>query len=513
MNSEKQEIHSALFWCCTGLFVLFGAYQAYLTTAWGAGLTTDSLSYLQGARSILKNGDLSGLGSHWPPLYFLLISLSISLFQDPLAAIRWLQILTMAANVLLVAFVLYKATGRSLVASFTGTVVFITSKTVLWVHCMAWSEAFFCLLALAGVYFLAEYIREQEKIFLLVVSACFIGLAFVTRYVGITLIATGIAALLLWDRKKIFHRIGISIFFGFISSVPMLVWMIRNLLINQAATDRDFIFHPVPMQKIAFGLRLLSRWLFLPENSPILLLGVCFLLLAGYIYSLKILSGKEYDWNRMLEICFIFVVIYLGFILFSISFFDAHTPLDQRILYPVYVFFFVGVILLYDRLSKITQFNKLSIFIPILLLFISFKQYSGQQFFIYNAIENGLGFSSRQWVQSDILHWLKNIPPTTVIYTNGPDPITIYTDRKSIMIPLHTYPVNKKKNLKFDAEIDKMKEDLINNNGVIVYFYSITWRWYLPTLEELKKKMALNVVYQGKDGIAVSVHPPTVQDK
>jgi len=513
MDSKTKDNHTAFYWCCTIIFTLFACYQTYLATAWGAGLTTDSLSYLEGARSILKNGDLSGLGSHWPPLYFLLIALCSSLVHDLLAATKWLQIVTMAVNVLLLAFILYKVTEKSLIASFIGTIIFATSSSVLLIHSMAWTEAFFCLLALLGFYFLAEYIQRKEKIYFLVVSACFIGLAFMTRYAGITLILTAVTALFLWGRKKNNQRIVICIFFSLISSMPMLLWMVRNMLVDNVATDRVFVFHPVPMQKILFGLSVLSSWLCLPEKYPVLLLGISLLLLVGYSYSLKALSGKKRSLNRLLEISFIFVLIYILFIVFSISFFDAHTPLDQRILYPVYVFFFLGVVLLYNRLSLVPLYSKASILLLLLLLFLSFKQYSGRQNFLSNAIENGLGFANRQWVRSDMLHWLNNSPSTTVIYTNGPDPITIYTGRKSIMLPRHTDPISRQKNEKFDAELDMMGDVLAQKKGVIIYFYSITWRWYLPTLNDLRKKFSLHLVYQGKDGAIVSVQLPTDHDK
>jgi len=97
------------------------------------------------------------------------------------------------------------------------------------------------------------------------------------------------------------------------------------------------------------------------------------------------------------------------------------------------------------------------------------------------------------------------MPLATVIYTNGPDSITIFTGRASTMLPNHTNPGTRRKNEKFDAEFKQMQEVLCNEHGVIVYFQSVNWRWYLPTLHDLTEKLPLGLVYQGKDGVVVTV--------
>jgi len=505
MKTETKDSSTAFFWCCTTLFALFAAYQTYLATAWGAGLTPDSISYIEGARTILKDGNLSGLGSHWPPLYFLLIAFWSVVLHDPLVAAKWLQITTMGINIFLIAYILYKNTGKSLVTSLVGTLLFVTSPTVLFIHAMAWTEALFCLFALLGFYFLAEYLQRQERISFFIASASFLGAAFVTRYAGVALIATAVISLFFWEQKRVLPRLAKSFVFGLISCIPMFVWMVRNILIDNGATDRNFIFHPVSMQEIHLGIGVLLDWLHLPASSSGALLGICFILLIACGYWATVFAAKEHSRNRLLEISFFFVLLYIAFIVFSISFFDAHTPLDQRILYPAYVFFFIGIVLMYHRIVQTFPQLWVRIALPAAVLFFCIQQFPAQQYFLTKAIENGLGYASKQWVQSDTLHWLRKMPLATVIYTNGPDPITIFTGRASTMLPNHTNPGTRRKNEKFDAEFKQMQEVLCNEHGVIVYFQSVNWRWYLPTLHDLSEKLPLGLVYQGKDGVVVTV--------
>jgi len=45
-----------------------------------------------------------------------------------------------------------------------------------------------------------------------------------------------------------------------------------------------------------------------------------------------------------------------------------------------------------------------------------------------------------------------------------------------------------------------MGKQLKNHDAVLVYFNTVTWRWYLPSEDELKEKMSLRVLFQGADG-------------
>lgn len=494
---------TSMFWLCPLLFSLWASWQVYQTTVWGAGLSSDSVSYLDGARKIVENGNLNGLGSHWPPLYFILIALSGLVTSELLVALRWLQIVTLFANVLVFAYVLRKSTNGALVSVLVGLLVFVTSPSVLHIHTMAWSEASFCLFSLLGFHFLADYLEHNSSLGGLIFSALFVGLAFITRYVGMTLVLTGMIALVIFtdgDKKK---RIASNLIFCFVSSFPMLLWMGRNLLVSNEATSRQVIFHPVSMEKIKTGIKVLQGWLFIPGNYWLLLPAVLVLLSVLYLISRKQVAGIRL--NRMPEICFIFVFTYISFLLFSISFLDAQTPLDTRILFPVYVFFVLGVVVLNVRISYMRWMQYFSYLVLMLMLLLVFAQLRVQERFIAYATGNGIGFASKKWAQSDTLQWVKSLPSDTLIYTNGPDPLRVYTGRASRMIPRHSNPNNRQKNEAIVSELNTMVSKLSEQRGVIIYFNEITWRWYLPTVDQLSHVLPIQQVYKGNDGIVVQL--------
>lgn len=465
-------------------------------------MSPDSVTYMRGARSILENGNLNALGSHWPPLYYLLIAFSMVLTDDFALALRWLQIVTLVANLVCFSCIIWRFSNRETCPALVGGLLFVTAPAVFYIHAMAWSEGAFCLFALLGFSFLARYLESENSVTLLLISSLCIGLAFITRYAGITLIITGMIALVFNSRKKVVKRLLPCLFFGFSSSFFMLIWMGKNWIVShEASFSRVFSLHPVSMGEIQQGLRVFLNWLHLPTEYPLLLLVV--LGVVAIIYGITRRQALATHAHKLPEISFIFVSVYIPFLLVSISFFDAHTPLDNRILIPVYIFFFLGTILLAQRFPLTQWGRKPTYLLLVLFVFLSVSQFTNQLKFVDQVKANGLHFAAKEWVESETLRWLKDLPKDAVIYTNSPEPLEIYTGRSGKMLPNHTYAGSRLPNTKVMQDVTVMADEMVRTNGVIVLFNSVTWRWYLPTLTQLRQVLPLETVYEGKDGIVV----------
>jgi hypothetical protein len=55
-----------------------------------------------------------------------------------------------------------------------------------------------------------------------------------------------------------------------------------------------------------------------------------------------------------------------------------------------------------------------------------------------------------------------------------------------------------------------LKNDLDKNHALIIYFDRLTWRWYLPSRNELEEKYKLPVVTRLADGVVFGVQSATV---
>jgi hypothetical protein len=44
-----------------------------------------------------------------------------------------------------------------------------------------------------------------------------------------------------------------------------------------------------------------------------------------------------------------------------------------------------------------------------------------------------------------------------------------------------------------------MRDQLENGDGILVYFNTVTWRWELPSENELKEQLPLRLIARGTD--------------
>lgn len=61
-------------------------------------------------------------------------------------------------------------------------------------------------------------------------------------------------------------------------------------------------------------------------------------------------------------------------------------------------------------------------------------------------------------------------------------------------------PTSRQINGNYLSELINMRDELERKDGVLVYFYTITWRWYLPSDDELKKRLQIRLFSKGADG-------------
>lgn len=273
----------------------------------------------------------------------------------------------------------------------------------------------------------------------------------------------------------------------------------ENLVHSGGATDREFVFHPVAWEKIHYGISILSGWLFIPGSNPYLhLVILAILLLCLFVFARTNVSNAII--KQAVHTCIILSLVYLSFLILSISTLDAHTPLDARILIPIYLFFFLALTALVSNFLHNKQSKALGIILLLGLLFFAYKQFIGQSEFVAYAQSNGIGFASKQWVLSETLHRVKKLPTHKIIYTNAPELIQLYTDHSAKMLPRHSNPATKQVNQLFQQQMINLSQEIGSQNALIALFNSISWRWYLPDSSSLKVFLKSSFMEKTEDG-------------
>ena len=498
----------AAFICA--LFSMTAVWMIWVATRWGIGLTPDSTVYIGAARNLIRKlGLVYPPGTpltHYPPLYPLTLAGASFFGTDPLQSARWIHGILFAASTGAVGYLFYRASGRSLVGWTLGSILLITSPVMLLIHSRAWSEPLFIFWTLLSLIALAGFLETSRRSSL-VFAAVFAALAFLTRYIGASLALAGAVSVFLLSKNPVLQRIRDAALFGAISVFPMVLWMIRNRLTAGTATNRAMIIHPVTGEQVegmlaTVGAMMAPGWLPDPVQAGIFLAALCLLGAAFRLKHRRIQADGDFssDLSAFPATASVFLLCYLVLLMASISFFDAHTPMDLRILSPVYVFGLCVLICLALQIRRAFRRPFYALGVVAVVLGFSVAQVFILKTDLRALFENGSGYASRPWQVSELMAGVKALPRQTLIYSNAPDALDILADRPAKMIPNLFNPGVRKTNPDFQQQIAGMMQELAQKDGVLVYANMIDWRWYLPTAEDLRKHLPLNAVYQGDDG-------------
>jgi hypothetical protein len=516
----KTNYHLAL----TMVLAIFGFLTILLATRWGIGTSPDSVAYIGGARNLAAGYGFSMntvTGSteaitHFAPLYSLVLSISGFLGVDPMAGARWINALLFGLNIFLVGLLVAKnnITGRPAIVwlPLFGSLLLLSAPTMLEIHVMAWTEPLFLFLGFTGLFLLAVYLQRFDLGYL-VLSALLISLAFLSRYAGVALIAAAMLGIILFSSQNFINRIKSMGLFALISLIPATLWMWRNMQSAGTATSRELSFHPIGVSQIKDALTTISSWALVPVSAS---MWVKLIPVGGIVLACLFLviswrnqvNGVQKDMQMpvLIKLLVVFSLTYLAFLVFSISFIDANTPLDTRILSPLYITGIVLVLYLVDEfLARISWRPALKAGMILFGVFFFVSNVSTGSTIILDGYNHGIGFNSLAWSRSGILTEVEKIPDEVVIYTNAPEAVYFFFDRAALSIPRKFQSTKQKANPNYLADLAEMCSSVENEKGVVLYFTSIN-RLTLVSEEELIIYMPVQVVRQTDDGTMYAVN-------
>ena len=509
---------------CFVLLSLTGVLALAFATRWGVGISPDSATYIGVARSLLEGKGLSiPFGSaearpmtHYPPLYPLLLSAIGTLGPDPQIGARWLNVLLFGANILLAGMIINRYASTSIWISLFGSFVILSSVDMLAIHIWAWTEPLFIFFGFSGLYLLARYL-EKPKRFLLLASSVAIALAFLTRYPGMAFVATGTIGLFFLNRETSRDRIRDICIFLAICLLPTALWMTRNMYVAESLTNRNPAFHPITSNKISAGLYTVSTWIFPTKLAGVPAGIILVAVISGVVILHKILELREEtseEANTLKKespasiplLTGLFVFFYMALLAISISFFDAHTALNSRIMSPVFFALVILLLCLAYRLVQLSQRKRTIRIICVILsvMLAAFYLYRGSGW-VWHTSSRGLGFSNKKWQHSEAVRHVKELPEGILIFSNAPDAIYVLTGRSTLRIPSKVDPGDRRINQDFSYELAEMKRRLEQANGVVVYLGTARWRWYLPVENELVEALSLRPMRKSDGGTIYQV--------
>jgi len=293
----------------------------------------------------------------------------------------------------------------------------------------------------------------------------------------------------------------------------MLVWVIRNTIVTGTPAGREIAFHPITSQQLESAMDTFSTWL-LPPSVPstlrwlgLIIIAIVLMGIFNWVRRQGKLSEQSNpgDITSLSPLLGFFILCYAMLLVVSISFFDAHTPLDNRILSPVSVAIMVLGLWLSRYAGSLSRPRAVSTFLMIVCVFFSFSQITQTVSWLSLSYRSGIGYASRRWKESGLLKHISGLDLARPVFTNASDVIYIHTGRSAYMIPTKINPGTRLLNGNYPTELNRMRDKLRNSNGVICYFSGIRWRWYMAPEDELRDQLSLRLLVREKDGSIYSM--------
>ena len=505
------------------IIILTGAGASIVmhwVTVNGPGVSPDSVTYIDTARNLLAGEGFTTRGqplTHYPPGYPVLLSV-FSLFTGGhvVNAARFLAILMFAINGVILGLAVAGFTRYSIPATLCMLAFYLFSVPILSVHLMAWSEAIFIASSISAMVILTLYVDRPRQI-LLWLASLIASYAMLTRYIGVTLIPPVAFALLILNKRSKKERIKDTLLSSGIMSLPLAIWLLRGVFLAQNPTNRKLAVHLINAEHVTAFTKTLKQFI-IPINvgnttysRSLIILTVTLSFLLGLVTLIRNdeRSPTAPAAKNFILICSVFFLTYLIFLTLSVSFFDAQTPINVRILLPVMLPLTAAAISLVWSLYKIFDQNMIwtSFFF---LVLISTTMHASKS--IPKAIQihnHGKGYTSKHWQKSETLQYLEREDTTKKISSNGAEVLFFLTGKKTHMLPQKTNPRTAKANQNYEEQLRKLIRECNEGKALVVYFSGISWRGYLPSLEELESQRDLPVLHRFEDGVIFGISQET----
>jgi len=190
----------------------------------------------------------------------------------------------------------------------------------------------------------------------------------------------------------------------------------------------------------------------------------------------------------------IFGVAYAASVIVSISIFDANTPLNSRILSPLFV---AGAGLAVCLAGMLRDVRKpAGTFLLRLIAAVALWNAVVWCGWISERRTDGCGYTASGWESSPLTAYLRTVPADAPICTNAPGVVFFQLGgRECRRLPAAVILTQARPNPEFIDELNAMWEDMVKRDGVIAFYYRGDMQG-LPTGADLREMLPLKMAAQ-----------------
>jgi len=473
--------------------LLAAALFLYVTRS-GIGLVSDSFFYLGGAEGMINgegfarpsaSGEWKPI-SHFPPLYAMLLYVMMFFLPNAIAP-QALHVLLFAANTLLAGRLIARV-SRSEPAGWLASLAWMASPVLLEPQVAILSEGLFFFVMLLFLWQMLSAV-EKPRWNQLLAAGLLVGVLYLTRYAGASFAAPGVLLILLVNGSSLRKKLARALGFIAASALLPILWAIRNIVVTGSASNRSLHWHPPGASHLYQMADTFFGWVF-PFDPPglveiaflgFLILAAGAILVAGGRALLKHQGGKPEGWLVLSTLSASGLLAYLGLLVGTISFFDAATPLDNRILSPAYALcIFTAFALAGGALSKanLSMGSRRLASTGLLLLTVGIIIRGTNS--IRFIAEHPVGFLAASWQHSPVVEYVRDLETDALLYSNEIDALYLLTGRMAYLIPVQWDPVNLQVREDYQERLETMRRMLQENQGYLILFSTLESQEYFP---------------------------------
>ena len=327
----------------------------------GAIYTHDSRSYEYAATTLIESGEMKYFGYdtpiiQWPPFYIAITAL-LGLFDIPLTqGAIWINAVCFAYLMYAMAVYLFDSLNVKWLA-IPALLLVCASVPMVLISGYAWTEMLFTFLSVLSMILLLQYVKKNNVGWLIAASVIS-GLCWMTRYLGIVMIAV-LAVVLFLSEKPLLRKIRMTFLYLFISCAPMAVWVIRNFLISGTFTGGRSPGYFTLGDNLWLSMLVFKGWssyitpLFAYIAAILLILLICI-----PFFLEKQETKPEQKSHRDLLTAASYTLLY-GVVLLASATGAAMDPINDRLWAPVFPFWVLTLVFLMDVLIRNIQENRL----------------------------------------------------------------------------------------------------------------------------------------------------------
>lgn len=429
------------------IVALIGFYIIHLFARYsGIGVSPDSIMYASTAQNIHDHFSLITFNNtplvFFPVFYpfFLSICIFLSGGTDPVSAGSVINGILFGTTIFLTGWMTTKFKAPSIIYKWLILIAVVLNPALLEIYMYLWSETLFILVILIFIIAYHNYLQSHSTKALIIVASV-AAICCITRYAGVTVVATGgllilIDGRLTWKRKVshllIFGTIGISL-------------LGANLILNAHATGlstgtREPSITPFSENLYYFGTVILD-WAGLPASFDPIAVAFAIIVIVG-LSTLLIVRTAQHHLNSYENIIICFTLVYGLFILIiaSISRFER---MNSRLLSPMFIPLLLSFTCWIPDLIKYIKFRKKWLLAtPFVIAMLAFEVTIAKvDYQKYDDFKDyGIpGYTDDDWNKSSFVTFLKThqhiFKPGYPIYTDADEAVYMFAHIHSTLLP------------------------------------------------------------------------------